>query len=173
MKQKFIDKLYKEMYAYLHCLVSRWIYPSNPSDIDDIIHDVFLLVMKKEDLENHENIKGWLVNTAKNLSRQFIEKRNQELKKTVLSIDDINDNYSVEDQVIEDIEYNKMISQNLRGKIFDKLNDNEKQFYDMKYIKKLSYDKICRLLGISIGTARARNSRLVAKIKKLIKDCNI
>ena len=173
MKQKLIDKIYKEMYSYLYCLVSRWIYPSNQEDIEDILHDVFLIAMETENLEKHENIKGWLVKTAKNLSKQFTEKRNREIKRTVLTINDIKDSYSVEDHVIEDIEFENMISNNTYARIMDKLSDSEKQFYNMKYIHKLSYDEICRLLGISFGTARARNSRLVAKVKKLIKDCNI
>ena len=172
MHREFIEKIYKENYKTLYCLIKRWIYPPNPEDIEDIIQEIFIIAINNKNLESHENIIGWLIKTAKNKARQFNEKKSREMKIVLPISDDLTDNVDIVEKIIEEDQLKRMLSQDIINKILKQLNDNELMLYKLKYKQKLSYEEICQIMGISLGTARARNSRLVSKIKNIIKECN-
>ncbi len=172
LNRKFITRIYESNYNMLYCLIKRWIYPPNPEDIEDIIHEVFIVAMKNDELEKHKNITGWLIKTTKNITLQFNEKKSQEMKRFLPIYEDLEDAIDLESQIIENLELKRMVSKDIISRVLGQLNDSEYKFYKLKYIHKLSYEDICMILGISCGTARARNSRIISKIKRLIKEYN-
>ena len=172
LNRDFIENIYRDNYNTLYCLIKRWIYPPNPEDIEDILQEVFVIAINNESLESHKNIIGWLIKTAHNKAKQFNEKKSREMKIVLPFTDDLTDNIDIVERIIEKDQLKRMLSQDIINKILKQLNENELMLYRLKYKQKLSYEEICSIMGISLGTARARNSRLVSKIKNIIKECN-
>ncbi len=170
MDNDFITRIYNDYYNMVKMVITSQIYSKNIDDITSCVHDVYITAMKKEGLETHPSIDGWLYLTAKNVAKRFNKKHLTELNKTC-DIDDIElpDGDFTED-LIDKLDTPLEKEELLKKRILDNLTDMEKDFYVLKYIKKLPNEEIGEILGITTGSANTRNMRLKAKIRKLVHD---
>lgn len=173
-RNKFLKTLYANHCETVASIVKSTIYSNHPHDIEDCVHEVFLAALKNPELENHQNISGWLYITSRNISLQFNEK--MEVRKKELLI--INDDEAVfepivndfSNQLIEDIEFEKLMKQGVLDDIISSLSQTERDFYHLRYVKKLSNKQISEITGKNDVAVRVRFSRLKEKIKKLVKE---
>jgi RNA polymerase sigma-70 factor (ECF subfamily) len=128
-----------------------------------------MAALQKHDLQEHPNIEGWLYVTGRNIALQF--NREYLKREKMIDIDCIElSEDSFENQLIEDIEFERLIKQGCRKKIFKALSKTEKHFFSLRYIKKYSNKQISEITGKSEVAVRVRYSRLKEKIEKLIKN---
>lgn len=153
--------------------IKTQIYSKKYNDVEDCAQEVFLkAVMKSQDIdiENHPNIKGWLISIAKNIIKQF----NRDYMKNKYKIDtevDVNSviqkdfTYQlIEDMIYDDIDINKF-----KDKLIQALSENDKTLYIMKS-KGLSNREISVILNITENAVSSRFKRIKQKLKKLYEE---
>lgn len=169
MDNDFITRIYNEYYGTVKMVVTSLIYSKNQDDITSCVHDVYLIAMKKEGLEAHPSIDGWLYLTAKNVVNRF-NHRYLTSKNRSCNLEDVTlveDDFSA--QLAEDVDYQEIVKRSQVRDILAKLTDMERDFYDLRYRQKLSSREIGEALGISEGAVVMRNARLKTKIKKILR----
>jgi len=173
MNNSFIEKIYQEHYGLIKLVVKNSIHSPNSDDITSCVQDVFVIAMRKQGLEEHINIKGWLLKTAKNVVNTFNRQKAIREKYCDFSIDldkveFITADFS--DLLVDQINSERLSGLNLNQIILESLSQNERDFYTLLYLKKLNIKEIGRILNISEGAALTRRTRLKEKIKKVLKN---
>jgi len=173
LNSDFIEKIYKEHYEYLKLLVINSIHTPNPDDITSCVQDVFMVAMQKEGLEDHANIKGWLLKTTKNIVKTFNRQKAIRNKYYDFYSDLKEDKLVTEsflDMLIEEIDSERLKNIDIDRIIMESLSQSERDFYVLLRFEKLSIKEISKRLSISEGAAATRHTRFKDKIKKIIKN---
>jgi RNA polymerase sigma-70 factor (ECF subfamily) len=173
LNRDFIAKIYQEHYEFVKlCVMNRIHTPKIADDVSSCVQDVFVAAMKAKGLENHPNIKGWLLLTVKNVVKNFNRQNVVRRKYYEYTFEpDINESEvpDFSDLLIERIEYERLEGLGIIEKIYESLSLNERDFYDLRYKKEFSIKKINEILDISKAAAATRCSRLNVKLKRKIK----
>lgn len=169
-KQEFISKIYEENYKFIASIIKSQLYSKSPHDISDCVHDVFKAALKKEDIEEHKKIKAWLCETAKNIIKQY-NKRFLDAKNLGREIEDndiITGDFS--NRIIENELFDGAIEKGVIEKALKSLSYFERDFYNLRYKKKLSYKEISLIMGKTESALNAKNTRIKQKIKIFLKN---
>jgi RNA polymerase sigma-70 factor (ECF subfamily) len=173
-RNDFLRDLYLNHQKNVAVFIKSMIYSKRIHDVEDCVQEVFLAAIKSPELEKHPNIEGWFYNTATNIALKFNDKL-ELMKKTPLIIDDdevvfeaIIDDFS--EQLIEDIEYERLMSEGIIDKIMEELSEREKYFYFLRFKEKHGNKKISEITGKKEVAVRVRLMRLKDKIKKILKN---
>lgn len=168
MNRQFILGLYNNYHNELEKFIISSLLSHSPQDTADCLQNVYLTAMNADDLESHENIRGWLFLTSRNFVNRLntsylfdVSYRNEISEKTKVS-------EGFEDSIIEDFEYIRMTSEKLYEKITNSLTCNEQLLYNLKYKLNYSTQELCESLGITESSVYVRNKRLKDKIKKIL-----
>jgi len=70
-KRDFIEKIYRENADFIKAIIKSNLYSKNEQDIFDCVQDVFFTALKRDDIQDHPNVKGWLCSTAKIIAKQY------------------------------------------------------------------------------------------------------
>ena len=141
------------------------------NDAENCTSEVFLLSIEKiETLRKHPNPKGWIYKSAYNFSSAYYRKK--EMMRYIISLDEYDNinlkEESFEDKLINDSSFNELINC-----IYEKLGTKDRELFESIYISNLDNQELAKKYGISIANVYARKSRLVKKIKKILKKCQI
>lgn len=165
-----MDKLFISLCEKYHKRIIKYLYYSvgNIEDAKDLTQEVFVIVYNRiDDLQNHDNIGGFIYQTAKYVAAIF---RRKTFKKTSMetSIDEkFLSNYT---DVYDELQshYDKKINENCYiDNIFKKLSKEKQLLYKLYYIDNRNYKEIAKMLGVNEATLRMRYVRLRRQIKKL------
>lgn len=169
MDTEFVRMLYEnpEYYNTIKDTVIKKIHYKIPADIENCIHDVYLLIMKEKLKPEHENIKGWLYKASVNVARTHNKKISSLLKSTLEVDGNTPATYKLDFDVIEELEYKRVLNEIIEENI---LSPNDKKFINLKFIKKLSNEEISKILNIEKDSVVKKATRLRTKIKEIIKD---
>lgn len=169
-KQDFIKKIYEENYKFIASIIKSQLYSKNPHDISDCVQDVFKAALRKEDIQEHEKIKAWLCETAKNIVKQYNKKflNAKNLGREIEDNDIITGDFS--NQVIENDLFDGAIEKGVIEEAIKSLSYFERDFYNLRYKKKLSYKEISLITGKTENALNAKNTRIKQKIKMFLKD---
>ena len=173
MNRDFIVKIYNEHYGLIELIVKNSIHTSNYDDITACVQDVFMVAMQKEGLEEHANIKAWLLKTAKNVVNTFNRQRATRNKYFDFNADFMTAEpmaADFSDLLIDKIDFERFKSMNIDQIIMDSLTLNERDFYILLRFNKLSAKEISKVLSISEGSAATRRTRLKEKIKIFLEN---
>jgi len=158
------EKYYLDIYKYC---ASRL----NISYAGDITNDVFeLLCQKWQTLEN-KNYKSWLYETAENLIKNHYKKHKRMAKKETSIDESIAETATYEenfDAIFENID--DIVIEKYKEEIIKSLSEQERELFDMNYIKKLSHTQIREKLSINEKALEKRLYRLKQKIIIQIKE---
>ena len=154
--------------AYIHCQFKD----VSDSDIEDCFQDLFLRAYEKySSFERSPNKTGWIFKTMKNVVHEFCRKKKnccdhtisatlfsgpEEVQEETDLIFDIITNHSGEAQIVQTILFH--------------LTEKERLLYRLRYMEKLSTDKIAEQLSLPSGTVRGRLSDLKKKVEKLVRE---
>jgi RNA polymerase sigma-70 factor (ECF subfamily) len=153
--KEFIERLYTENRQIVYSVVSRRL--SDKTRIDDVIQDVFFTALSRAaDLRVHPNHAGWLVQTAKNIVKQY----NHQMKiAREIPFAEINMlNIGSADDVYHDEEED----------IFAGLSPSDREILDMHYRREMSVREIANTLRIKEGAVKTRLSRARKRLMKLM-----
>lgn len=165
LEELFIEIKYNNKIAFerLYSKYNKLVYSiafsilKNKTDSEDIVQIVFtkIYTMNKEKLPR-EKQTSWLYSLTKNETITLLRK-----KKNNVNLDSI---YEIEDS---DNEINKIIDQIEFNKLISKLNDKEKQVISLKILANFSFEEISKLLDIPIGTVKWRYYKSINTLKIL------
>lgn len=137
---------------------------------DDCVQETFIIFYNKIlDGEEFENPRAFLYRTADNFVKRQKQKDATELRRqipleTAADIG-VTDEYTGKLDLIDYEECAKIL--------LELLTDEEKQIYDLRYIKKIGVEQIAETLGISRPAASMRLMRLRSKITDMVYSFDI
>ena len=163
MREEFIRELYEKYFG----IIVKYCLPRLRYDEDaaaDCAHAVFDEALAHYDkLCVHENVLGWLMNTAKYKLRKRWSRNVREAARNIplelaASIPDGGD-------PLDAVELDDAEIARITMEVLSSLKDNELEIYRLYYVDKLSFEETANRLGISEKAARARLARVKAKLK--------
>ncbi len=153
ISHKWFDELYLENAPRM---VKMAAYLLNDQHLaEDLVNEAFLILLyKKDQLENHPNLPGWLSQTLKNLIADEMKSAKRRL----------------EHPLNEDVEKTSkdLYEPPLSALLPAGLSPIEREILILFYEKQLTYDQISAKLGISVLNCRTRLFRAKAHYKELI-----
>ncbi len=137
---------------------------------DDCVQETFVVFYNKLlEGETFENPRAFLYRTADNFIRRQKQKDAADARRQ-MPLEDAVD-VGITDEYLsrlDQIDYEECAEI-----LLNLLNSEEKQIYDLRYVRKIGVDEIAEMLGISRPAASMRLMRLRNKIKTMVYDLNI
>lgn len=137
---------------------------------DDCVQETFVVFYNKLlEGETFENPRAFLYRTADNFIRRQKQKDASDARRQVPLEDAVD--VGITDEYLsrlDQIDYEECAEI-----LLNLLNSEEKQIYDLRYVRKIGVDEIAEILGISRPAASMRLMRLRNKIKTMVYDLNI
>ncbi|MDR1753608.1 MAG: sigma-70 family RNA polymerase sigma factor [Eubacterium sp.] len=163
----FIEKIYTES-EYYDSVRNTILYMMpggiNKFDLDDCISEVYKIALqKRNEVENHPLIQGWLVLTAKNVVKRYLRKKSIE-KRMLLSMnaiitEPVDNYYECEKSYDEFLDF-----------LRKSLKRSDYKLFTMKFVEKRSTTEIAEYIRIKPHSADSRITRLKNKIKKILEE---
>ena len=152
-KASGIEKLYSKYKKIVYGIA--FTMTKNKTDSEDIIQIVFTKIyeMDKSKLPKNKQ-SSWLYTITKNETINYIKKNKKDT--SLENIYEIPDKNKEIDKVIDNIEFNRLIS---------KLNDKEKEIISLK---KFSFEEIGKLLNEPVGTVKWRYYKSIYSLKAIL-----
>ena len=130
----------------------------NKEDSEDIMQMIFAKIYEMENSKlPTNNYASWLYSTTKNETIIFLKKKKNNIP--IDKIYEISDDNSELNKVIDNIEFNKLIS---------KLNDKEKDIVSLKILSNFSFEEISKLLKEPVGTVKWRYYKSIYALKAIL-----
>jgi DNA-directed RNA polymerase specialized sigma24 family protein len=130
-----------------------------------------MAVVLNKKLDEHPNIRGWLVKTAKNVTCEFNRNKRKIMEDSVEWIEELAHSKGFTDSLFEKMELERLKEQNYVARIMesDLLNDGDVIFFNM-LIGGLTDEQIGDILVLTKGAIAVRRSRLRMKVKKILSE---
>ncbi|MGN0573909.1 MAG: RNA polymerase sigma factor [Acutalibacteraceae bacterium] len=138
---------------------------------DDCVQEAFIVFYDKLlEGEQFENPRAFLYRTADNFVKRQKQKIAEEQRRRV-PLEDVADIGVVDDEYAERL---ALIDYDECAKILiNLLTDEEKQIYDLRYVRRIGVEELAEKLGISRPAASMRLMRLRNKIKDMVYSFDI
>jgi len=160
---------------YKHQLVNfAYRYLSNYDDADDVAQETFVRVYRsKHSYKPVAKFSTWLYTIAANLAKTQLRRRKRQTlfsftrnkndeQERILDIPD--------DRYAADMQAESSLKQNI---IQDALNEIAPKYREVVIlcdVQELSYEEICAVTGLNIGTVKSRLNRGRTQLQELLKD---
>lgn len=132
----------------------------NPDDAQDAAQETFLRAYRRiRDFRGQSRPETWLTKIAMNICLDTIRSR----KETV----SLSESFDVPDaETTEDRVFSRERQQAVR-RALDQLPPDQRSVVVLRDIKGLSYEEMCDILNLNMGTVRSKLHRAREKIKKI------
>ena len=171
-QEKIVDLIQKNKVQLTTYIRSQFKDVSD-SDIEDCFQELFIRTYEKfSSFERSSNKIGWLFKAMKNIVHEFCRKKKKIYDHTISEslVPEIEESSNEEKNLIFDIITNHSSEVQIIQMILSNLTEKERLLYRLRYIEKLSTDKIAEQLSLPSGTVRGRLSDLKRKVEKLIRE---
>lgn len=161
--KKHYNDVYAYCLSYAHC---------SESEAQDITQEVFLTFQEKLDSLENQNIRRWLLITAKNKVREFYRENKKDAMLVPLEPDTIPtaDMYIYIDKYLTECEeLSEEYIEKCKQLILKSLSKSELEIYTKIFIEKKTHQQIADELNSSKNAVSLRASKLQRKIKALVK----
>ena len=139
-----IEELYSKYKKMIYCIAFSIL--KNQEDSEDIMQMIFAKIYEMENSKlPTNNYASWIYSITKNETINFIKKKKNDVP--LDKIYEISDDNNELNKVIDNIEFNRLIS---------KLNDKEKEIITLKILSDFSFEEIAKLLKEPVGTVKWR-----------------
>lgn len=162
---KILSKCYDDCYQSLlkYCRVRLGKFDSHAHDC---VQDSFIVLYNKlKSGEAIDNPRAFLYRTADNFIKRTVRECSKQLSRNVSLEEVYAVTVSAVPMISDDFDYDKCAEL-----LISKLNEDEKQIYNMKYSEKMSIGEIAVHLNISPAAAAKRLQRMRDKVKQLISE---
>lgn len=164
---KILSKCYDDCYRSLlkYCRVRLGKFDSHAHDC---VQEAFIILYNKlKSDEAVENPRAFLYRTADNFIRRTVRECSKQQSRNIPLEDVSAVTVSSVPIISDEFDYDKYAEI-----LIEKLNEDEKQIYLMKYSDKMSIGEIAAFLNISPAAAAKRLQRMRDKIKQLISEAD-
>lgn len=148
-------------------------YTGSFDDSEDIVQDTFIkLYVSKHLYKEIAKFSTWIYTIAINLAKTKIIKRNR-FKIFSLSdaYDDDDKDFDIPDEAYSpETEVNSKILDKHIQKALLKISENYRKLVILRDIDDFSYEEICEITGLPMGTVKSRINRGREKLQVLLKD---
>ncbi len=160
--RKEITEIYKELMPKIYNLCNARL--NDPNYVEDIVQSSFLLLVKKYNSLNHNNLYYWLLQVADNLVKNENRlNQNRESIISLLRLDDIKDEEYI---CFENTSYVTDI-------VTRELSKIELEIFDTYFVLCESHEEAAKKYNISINASKARKARIRLKIIQILKKYGI
>ena len=156
------DELIRFFYPY----VSKYLLKltSNPDITEDLTQETFVKIIRAidtYDISGRATFATYIITVAKNC---YIDccRKNKEIFTDISEID-IGDSKNLEEQIVNKLEYEKIIQ------YINSLPPNQQQAIKLKYINELTLNEIAEITGVPSKTVKSRIHEGTKKLRNLLK----
>lgn len=151
-----IEDLYNKYKKIVYAIA--FTISKNNTDAEDIVQIVFTKIYEIDESKLPINKQSsWLYSITKNETINFLKKKKNDIP--LDKIYEISDDNRDLDKVIDNIEFNRLIS---------KLNEKEKEIVSLKILSNFSFEEISNLLNEPIGTIKWRYYKSIYSLKAIL-----
>lgn len=130
----------------------------NQEDSEDIMQMIFTKIYEMENSKlPTNNYASWIYAITKNETINFIKKKRNDI--ALDKIYEISDDNNELNKVIDNIEFNRLIS---------KLNDKEKEIITLKILSDFSFEEIGKMLKEPVGTVKWRYYKSIYCLRAIL-----
>lgn len=146
-------KYYRSIFNYCFVKLGK-----NKESAEDCTQEVFMTLFKKMDtLEDFEQIRPWLYQTASFVVKNYVKVN---AKKQTENIDDYENTLTAHDDGFSKLE---------RNEILELLEEDDRDFADKYYIQQIPVKNLAKIFGISETAVYKRASRIKLKLSKKLR----
>jgi RNA polymerase sigma-70 factor (ECF subfamily) len=169
-------RLWTEYNALVRSAVTRRLTqltgaPPPPEDVEDLTHDLFVLLMQDDcralrTLRDPDALVTWLVVMARNRAADHLRRaiRHERGRETLLREEPEPYTPSPEAGVVRSERHENVESQ------VQRLKDEERLILELYYQQELKYAEIAQVLGLNVNTVATRLRRAKARLLELMED---
>lgn len=164
------EKIIKQLYETYFCKLTSFAMASvhDPHIAEEIAQDTFhTALLHIDEIANHPNPGGWLMQTTKYKIKEYQRRRSQDLRHLV-SLETIrpfeaDGNASAFDQA------EATPSENILEQIRAILSPEEYALFQQLILKRASHLSVAKEFGISVSASQKRLQRIREKLRKYLK----
>lgn len=151
-----IEELYSKYKKMIYCIAFSIL--KKQEDSEDIMQMIFAKIYEMENSKlPTNNYASWIYSITKNETINFIKKKKNDIP--LDKIYEISDDNNELNKVIDNIEFNRLIS---------KLNDKEKEIISLKILSNFSFEEIGKMLKEPVGTVKWRYYKSIYSLKAIL-----
>jgi RNA polymerase sigma-70 factor (ECF subfamily) len=148
-------------------------YVGNYDDCDDIVQDTFVKVYVSKHLYKEiAKFSTWIYTIAINLAKtKAIKKQKYKVFSLSEAYDDEDKDFDIPDEAFTpDINANAVIQNKYIQKALDSIKEEYRRLVILRDVEDFSYEEICEMTGLPMGTVKSRINRGREKLQELLKD---
>ena len=149
-------------------------YLGDYDQADDVVQETFIRVYRKKDsYKPVAKFSTWLYTIATNLAKTQLRRRKSH---AIFSIsrhsgDHQEKDYDIPDQSsATDSQADSTLKQEIIQKALDSISPKYREIVILCDVQELTYEEICKITELNIGTVKSRLNRGRVKLQKLLKD---
>jgi RNA polymerase sigma factor (sigma-70 family) len=148
-------------------------YVGNYDDCEDIVQDTLVKVYVSKHLYKEiAKFSTWIYTIAINLAKtKVIKKQKYKVFSLSSAYDDDDKVFDIKDEAyLPDVEVNSKFSEAHIQKALNSIPENYRKLVILRDVEEFSYEEICEMTGLPMGTVKSRINRGREKLQKLLKD---
>lgn len=150
------EALYNEMGRPMYTVACRIL--KNRADAEDIVQDVFLKLLKRDDGEAIDNVRAYILQTVRNEALMLLRKRSKE---------------ELRGEIPEDVPEGETETENAENRTavlgaLSALEPTERDIFTLHVNGELGFEEIAGMLGMSLSAVYRRYRKAIKKLRSRI-----
>ncbi len=161
--RRYKDRLVNFVYRYV----------GNYDDCEDIVQDTLVkLYVSKHLYKEIAKFSTWIYTIAINLAKtKVIKKQKYKVFSLSTAYEDEDKEFDIKDEAyLPDVDANSMFQEKHIQKALNSIPENYRKLVILRDVEDFSYEEICDMTGLPMGTVKSRINRGREKLQKLLKD---
>lgn len=161
--KRYKDRLVNFVYRYVGSF----------DDSEDIVQDTLVKVYVSKHLYKEvAKFSTWIYTIAINLAKtKLIKKQKYKIFSLSTAYDDEDKDFDIKDEAfLPDVNANAKFQEEYIQKALSAIPENYRKLVILRDVEDFSYDEICEMTGLPMGTVKSRINRGREKLQKLLKD---
>lgn len=156
------DKLEEWFYRYVDDIYNFLIYFTGRKDVEDIVQEVFLKLIRKGNLENIEKPKTFLFSIAKNAAIDDVRKRKKIIFSSPEELNLVSGENLPEETLLAQEDYHSVL------KPMHELKRNYRVVLILRLVNELSFEEIAEALHWKVSKVKTTYYRALHKYKQTL-----
>jgi len=161
--KRYKDRLINFVYRYV----------GNYDDSEDIVQDTLVKVYVSKHLYKEvAKFSTWIYTIAINLSKtKLIKKQKYKVYSLSTAYDDEEKDFDIKDEAyLPDVNANSKFQEAYIQKALESIPENYRKLVVLRDVEEFTYEEICEMTGLPMGTVKSRINRGREKLHNLLKD---
>ena len=161
--RRYKDRLVNFIYRYV----------GNYDDAEDIVQDTLVKVYVSKHLYKEiAKFSTWIYTIAINLAKtKVIKKQKTKVFSISAAYDDEDKDFDIKDEAyLPDDVANAKFQEEIIQKALNSIPENYRKLVILRDVEEFSYEEICEMTGLPMGTVKSRINRGREKLQKLLSD---